>query len=414
MKYLSFIPFICLTYLVSCAQVPQVPNDILPNIRTLDQEEIRLVNSSSEFAMELFREIEKSEDGNYFFSPYSIHQALSMAMNGNEGEVLEEFLKVLHFEGLDLSKANDANKGLTEFLKNVDLKVAINIANAIWYRQGLSVQPPFKATMENYYGANVEALDFNQPNSHQVINNWIERETRGLIKNMLDGIPNEAIMYLVNAIYFKGDWKTPFHPSKTSKQNFYPEKSPSTQVDMMSTGGKIKVNYFQSGQLQYLELPYSTGQYNMGIVYHSEGKLSSLMPEITFENIRSWQQQSRENEMIVEMPKFKMEYKLENLKQHLMDLGLKKAFEPSPKNFTKLFENPLMDMYISRIIHQAMIEVDEKGTEAAAATVVEIGVTSMPVTPTFIRLDKPFLFFIKEKHSGTILFMGKMENPSLN
>lgn len=118
--------------------------------------------------------------------------------------------------------------------------------------------------------------------------------------------------------------------------------------------------------------------------------------------------------MIVEMPKFKMEYKLENLKNQLMDLGLKQAFTPSPKNFTKLFEDPLMDMYISRVIHQAMIEVDEKGTEAAAATVVEVGVTSLPVIPTFIRLEKPFLFFIQEKHSGTILFMGKMENPNLN
>ena len=413
MKNLSFLTFLCLVYLVSCAQIPIDPNNMLPNLRTLEQDEIRLVNSSSEFALELFQEIEKSEEGNYFFSPYSIHQALSMAMNGNEGDVLEEFLRVLHFEGLDLSKANGANKGLTEFLKNIDPKVAINIANAIWYRQGLNVQPPFKASMENYYGANVEALDFNQPNSHQVINNWIDRETRGLIKNMLDGIPDEAIMYLVNAIYFKGDWKSPFDATKTKKQNFYPEKFPATQVDMMSTGGKIKVNYFQSGQLQYLELPYSTGQYNMGIVYHSGGNLSSLMSEITFENIQSWQQQSQENEMIVEMPKFKMEHKLENLKSHLKDLGLKQAFEPSPKNFTKLFEDPLMDMYISRVIHQAMIEVDEKGTEAAAATVVEVGVTSMPVIPTFIRLDKPFLFFIQEKHSGIILFMGKMENPNL-
>ena len=375
--------------------------------------ETEMVQSNAEFAIRFFHEMEKENHNNFFTGPFSIHQALSMAMNGNEGEILQEYLDVLAYHGLSKEEANQAVKSLTTYLKEVDPKVKVNIANGIWYREGLSVQAPFKSALETYYDANISALDFNEPNAHQVINNWIASQTNDLIKNMLDGIPREAVMYLVNAIYFKGDWKYQFDPQKTKKEPFFTESGSTLQVDMMESKGKVGLNIGGNARVNYLEIPYSTGQYQMAIIQPQSGSLSSILSEITAENLALWSGNSRESSVILKMPKFKMKHKENNLRVQLENMGLVTPFSPNSDNFTKIFEGTFPPMLISRVIHEALIEVDEKGTEAAAATIIEIGVTSMPSGPSIITLDKPYFFLIKEKSSGAILFMGKLGNPSL-
>jgi serine protease inhibitor len=384
-----------------------------PNLRQMTATETELVQSNAEFAVRFFQEMEKENLTNHFTGPFSVHQALSMAMNGNEGEVLQEYLDVLAYHGLSKEEANLAVKSLTEYLKRVDPKVKVNIANGIWYREGLSVQAPFKSAMESYYNANISALDFNEPNAHQVINNWIASQTNDLIKNMLDGIPREAVMYLVNAIYFKGDWKYQFDPQKTKKEPFYPENGAAVQVDMMESKGKVGLKIGGNEKVNYLEIPYSTGQYQMTILQPNSGSLNGILPEITAENLAFWSENAREASIILKMPKFKMKHKENDLRTKLENMGLVTPFSPNSANFTKIFEGDSPPMLISRIIHEALIEVDEKGTEAAAATIIEIGVTSMPTEPALITLDKPFYFLIKEKSSGAILFMGKLGDPSL-
>jgi serpin B len=403
-------------FLLAASCNPIQNTDIGPveaNTRQMTATETELVQSNVDFALRFFQEMEKENLDNYFTGPFSIHQALSMAMNGNEGDILKEYLDVLAFHGLSKEEANTAVKSLTSYLQNIDPKVKVNIANGIWYREGLRVQDPFKAAMNNYYNANVSALDFENPNAHQIINNWIASQTNDLIKDILNAIPNEAVMYLVNAIYFKGDWKYQFEPQRTKKESFFPEKGGIVQVDMMESKDKVGLKIGGNNHVNYLEIPYSTGQYQMAIIQPHSGNLSSILPEITTENLELWSKNVRESNVILKMPKFKMKHKEDNLRSKLEHLGLVTPFSPHLENFTKIFEGTFPPMLISRVIHEAVIEVDEKGTEAAAATVVEIGLTSVAPNPMVITLDKPFYFLIKEKSSGAILFMGKLGDPSL-
>jgi serine protease inhibitor len=410
----KFILFFGSLFMLVISCNPLMDTDIgpvEPNLRQMTASETEMVQSNAEFAIRFFQEMEKENLENYFTGPFSIHQALSMAMNGNEGEILQEYLDVLAYHGLSKEEANQAVKSLTAYLKEVDPKVKVNIANGIWYRDGLLVQTDFKSAMQNYYNANISALDFIEPNAHQVINNWIASQTNDLIKNMLDGIPREAVMYLVNAIYFKGDWKYQFDPQKTKKEPFYTESGATIQVDMMESKGKVGLKIGGNASVNYLEIPYSTGQYQMAIIQPQSGSLSSILPEITAENLTFWSENAREASVILKMPKFKMKHKENNLRVKLENMGLVTPFSPNSDNFTKIFEGTFPPMLISRVIHEAIIEVDEKGTEAAAATIIEIGVTSMPSGPTIITLDKPYYFLIKEKSSGAILFLGKLGSP---
>ena len=385
---------------------------VTPNLRALHAHEQEMVFASSRFALDLFQQLQQKDDPNQFFSPYSIHQALSMAMNGNEGDVLEEFIRMLRFEGMDLEEANDAAASLTEFLLELDPKVRLSIANAIWYKQEFEVNPTFEETVRNSYKAEVAGLDMANPQSVDVINNWIETNTEGLIKDMLDSISPFAAMYLVNAIYFKADWKYQFKAANTEKAPFHVTPEQEVEVDMMRMDEAVGLRYYSSDELEYLEIPYSTGYYTMGVITGSD--LNAKSENFTFEDLELWKDQAREANFILEMPKFKMRYKMENMREDLKALGLEKPFIASPNNFTKLFTNPTEPMFISRVIHDALIEVDEKGSEAAAATIVEVEFTSVgPNQPRVFRLDRPFVFFIQESHSGAILFMGKLGNPAL-
>ena len=383
------------------------------NLRTLATYEKELANSSTKFALDLFKQLNKADEPNQFYSPYSIHQALSMTMNGNEGEVLKEFVDLLRYENMNLEDANRGSKELTEFLLQVDPKVKLAIANAIWYKQEYQVQVPFKNTARDYYNAEIAGLDMRNSNSVNIINNWIAQKTNNLIRDMLDEIPSNAVMYLVNAIYYKADWKYQFDASKTKKEPFYPSPGNPVQVDMMDLDKPASFkSYFGQGY-RYFEIPYSTGQYSMGILYHPDGNLDQVSGLLNFQNLEMWRKDAKESNFILKMPKFKLRQKMDNMKDDLMEMGLVRPFSFHPENFTKLFSNPTDDLKISRVIHDALIEVDEKGTEAAAATIVElVERTSAPSFPSVVVLDKPFIFFIQEKHSGAILFMGKLGDPS--
>lgn len=383
------------------------------NLRTLATYEKELANSGSKFALDLFAQLNDPDEPNQFYSPYSIHQALSMTMNGNEGEVLKEFKNLLRYEGMSMEDANRASKELTEFLLQVDPKVKLAIANAIWYKQEYDVQVPFKNTAREYYNAEIAGLDMLNPNSVNIINNWIAQKTNNLIQDMLDGIASNAVMYLVNAIYFKADWKFQFDASKTKKENFYPNSGNPVIVDMMDLDKPSAFRSYFGDGYHYFEIPYSTGQYSMGILYNPQGDLDQISQYLNLGNIEMWREKAQERNFILKMPKFRMKYKMANMRDDLMDMGLVKPFSFHPDNFTKLFSNPTNDLKISRVIHDAMIEVDEKGSEAAAATIVEVvELASMPSGPSILVLDKPFIFFIQEKHSGAILFMGKLGDPS--
>lgn len=414
-KWTFLVLAICSGLIVSCDWGgSDSPEPIAPNLRLLQAYEKEMVYSSSKFAIDLFHQLEKAGVENAFFSPYSIHQALAMTMNGNEGRVLEEFMHVLRFDGMSVEEANKAAEELTKFLLAIDPKVSISIANAIWYKEGYQVYPGFKEIALKHYQAAVDPLDMRNPQSVNVVNKWIENKTQGIIKDMLDFIPANAVMYLVNAIYFKGDWKYQFEESQTTKAPFYVSPSKEAEVDMMQLTKPGTFRAYSDGGLLYLEVPYSTGQYTMGIITSTDHTLDTQLKSLTFEHLEAWRQNANEANFILKMPKFTMKQKMANMKDDLMEMGLVTPFDFHPENFTRLFSNPTDALKISRVIHDAFIQVNEKGTEAAAATVVEIiERTSLPSTPAVITLDKPFVFFIQENHSGAILFVGKLSNPGL-
>ncbi|KEO71894.1 serpin family protein [Anditalea andensis] len=410
------IASIFLAFACSQANVDEAP--IEANLRSMAYYETTLAKSGSKFAIDLFHQLNDPEEPNQFYSPYSIHQVLSLAMNGNEGEVLEEYKKLLRYDGLSMTDGNKGAKELTEFLLHVDPKVKISIANGIWYREEYDLHVPFRDDAQYYYGSEVAPLNMENPASVNVINNWIEAKTNNLIKEMLDEIPqypyDKVVMYLANAIYYKADWKYQFLTSKTQKKPFYPRKGSQVQVDMMDLDKPAAFKSYFENDLTYIEIPYSTGQYSMGILYNSAGNLDSVADILTFENLEKWKANSSESNFILKMPKFRLRHKQDNMSEDLAAMGLVQPFSYHPGNFTRLFDNPTDPLKISRVIHDALIEVDEKGAEAAAATVVEVvELTSMPSKPREVILDKPFIFFIQEAHSGAILFMGKLGDPSL-
>ncbi|GGF17308.1 serpin [Echinicola rosea] len=388
--------------------------DIQPNLRTLTAEEQSLATYSGDFAIDLYLKLKNHDDTNLFFSPFSIQQALSMTMNGNKGTVIEEYIQTLRYDNLTADQANIANEGLTQFLQEVDPKVTFKIANGIWYKESLTVKEAFQQIVQQHYFAALSGLNMANPNSVDIINSWIEAHTNNLIQNMLDYIHKDAVMYLVNAIYFKGDWKYQFKKGATVKAPFHVDEHTIVNVDMMNTQEPANLNYHKPEHLTYLEIPYSTGQYSMGVLLPDEPNLDQVEELLNSENLLQWRNAARERTIILHMPKFNMHKKIGNLKEDLKALGLVTPFEFDEQNFTELFDTPTDDLKISRVIHDAMIEVDEKGTEAAAATIVEaIATSAAPVGPPIIKLDKPFLFFIQEKHSGAILFIGKLSDPSL-
>ncbi|GAB3646380.1 serpin family protein [Echinicola sediminis] len=414
MKYsLLFFLALFVGSLSSCVDEKPKDEQIIPNLRTLQDYEKDLASSSSAFAIDLYQQLSKSEQPNLFFSPYSIQQALSMAMNGNKGEVLHEYLHLLNFENTSLEEANRANHELTQFLKEVDPKVKLNIANGIWYKKSLSVKAAFQHTMQSQYLAALSQLDMKSTGAADIINKWIEDQTENLIKDMLDQVDTDAVMYLVNAIYFKGNWKFQFDKNQTKKETFHINASQSTLVDMMGIDQAAGFLTFKDEGLTYIEIPYSTGQYSMGILLPDHYGLEQIESQLTLAQLAQYRENARERNIILKMPKFKMRQKINNMKDDLKAMGLVTPFEFDEKNFTELFDTPTDLLKISRVIHDALIEVDETGTAAAAATVVEIvELTSAIPGPTSITIDRPFVFFIQEKHSGAILFMGKLTDPS--
>ncbi|EON78984.1 proteinase inhibitor I4, serpin [Lunatimonas lonarensis] len=384
----------------------------MPNIRTLQAYERQMVDASSLFALDLFRELQEDDLSNQFFSPYSIHQALSMAMNGNRDEILREYLDVLRFGDMSLANANRAAKELTEFLLQVDPKVRMSIANAIWFREGLRLNTSFRDQLATYYAAEIASLNMGSPQAKDIINQWIENKTNGIIKGMLDYVPADAVMYLVNAIYFKGDWKYQFPARNTTKASFQLNQTSQVEVDMMSLDTGAEILFFQDGDVTYLEIPYSTGQYSMGVLVSEDFSLGNLASNLTLEQLESFRSSAFPRAIQLSFPKFKMRQKQEELVNALSGMGLTTPFTSHPDNFSELFEGLSGNLQLSRVIHDAFIEVDEKGTEAAAATIAEVVLTSLPTGPVTYRVDKPFMFFIQEAHSGAILFMGKIADPS--
>ena len=360
------------------------------------------VQNDNSFAFDLLKATVKYEsEPNVFISPLSVSMALSMTLNGAEGETATEMFEALRFGDFTMEEVNDYNKTLREALLSVDPSTELNIANSIWNRQGIPFVEEFKTTNKQFYDAEISTLDFLDPASLGKINGWIAEKTNNRIPEALDEIPEEAISYLVDAIYFKGVWREKFEKSNTQKETFTTEDGRETQVDMMNMEKYFA--YAEDDNAGYLKLPYGNNAFSMVIGLPLEGKtVDELLTAIDND---SWGDLNYRGKSVrVKLPKFKAECSYEFEKEILPYLGMRKAFIPEVAKFPRM--TPL-EVFVSGVIQKTFVEVNEEGTEAAAATVVEIRPTSVESDLNFY-VTKPFLFFIQENSTGAILFAGKM------
>ena len=410
LKMPAFILMAALLLITSCQkEKPEVvANDPVPI--ELNSDQISLIESGNSFAFDIFRMIAGNESGkgNLMISPLSISYALSMTLNGANGPTRDAMLEGLRVQGITPSKINQSYKDLTEALLRVDKRVLISIANSVWTEKNFVVKKPFIDILTAYYDAEAKSFDITNPLAHQAVNGWIEDKTNGLIKDMLDKLDPNAVMLLVNAIYFKGKWQSQFEPSNTAQMPFYKSDGSTSDVPMMKQTSDYKI--FDGEGFVLAELPYGQGNFVMDVILpdKSGGGTDAFLSTLTGQNFETWLGNMHERETDISFPKFKYGYK-KKLKDILSDMGMSVAFS----DFADFSNISDLKLKINEVTHQAFIETNEEGTEAAAATVVEIVTTSMPIIYT-LNIDHSFLYIIRETTTNTILFMGRVDNPLAN
>jgi serpin B len=331
--------------------------------------------------------------------------ALGMVLNGAGEETQKSILNTIDYTNLTAADVNQAYKDLTALLLSMDNKIALGIANGVWYDQQWKVHNSFASIIENYYDGKVEALDFRSTGAKDVINGWVEDKTNNRIKDLISGISRDEIMFLVNTLYFKGDWTYQFDKALTHKAGFQTISRALVEVDMMRSKG-AEIGLYQDGGLQVLDIPYGNKQFSFTVVMPAQPTdLETVIGNIDAAQLNAWITQAENVKVEVELPKFTMKWR-QDLKSTLATMGMKM------EGFPGLFDTNA-PLGISRVIHQTFVEVNEEGSEAAAATAIGVDVLSAPAKPTRITVDKPFIFMIREKHSGTILFIGKLMDPAM-
>jgi serine protease inhibitor len=385
------------------------PEPITELPRDLSITEGELIQADNTFAFKLFQEINEQEgDKNIFISPLSVAMALGMTYNGAAGTTQQAMQEVLELQGMNLQEVNESYRSLIDLLQDLDPSVEFVLANSIWYRNTMTFAQEFLDLNRDYFDAEVEAIDFSAPSASETINGWVDEETNGRILEIVpETIPTYIVMYLINAIYFKADWTYQFDKSRTSDAPFRLIDGSEVTVDMMEHGGEIPVRYLWNEDLMAVELSYGGDAYVMTILLPYElGNINDVLAGLTQENWSAWLGDLYKGEVYVRLPRFTLEYEL-TMNDVLTALGMGVAFSPGAADFTKMYAPG--GLYIDEVKHKTFVKVDEEGTEAAAATSVGIGLTSAP--PMFV-VDRPFVFVLREKLSGTILFMGKVVDPT--
>lgn len=415
MKRKSLSVFLCLLLLLifACEKKeditgPDKKERGLP--RELTVGEVKLISADNSFGFSLFSEVANQEqDKNIFLSPLSVSMALGMTYNGANGSTEEAMKQVLKLSNMTDEEINQSFKSLIELLLNLDSEVQMELANSIWSRLGFPVEEEFITLNKEYFDAEVTTLDFSSSDAVPTINGWVNEKTHGKITEIIDTIPWQTVMYLINALYFKGTWTYEFEKSATKNENFYMHDGSQKTCKMMSNSESYL--YFESGTFQAVELPYGCGDFAMTIFLPSaETGIDNFISGFNESIYNTCLSNVNARDVNLFMPKFKLEYKIE-LKSVLSALGMEVAFDPVEADFTGI--NPGDELFISKVKHKTYVDVNEEGTEAAAVTAVEMQLTAAPADPVTMRINRPFFFVIRETNSGAVLFMGKIVDPSL-
>ena len=389
-----------------------IDEDITPDDEKPDPVgDLTFPDAVNAFAFDIFREVHEGNEGNMFISPYSIFTALAMTYEGARGETADEMATVLSVEQ-DNESFHTYMKNLYEVLNTKNEEYNISTANALWVKENLQLLEVYLNAIREYYGGDATEVDYSNPaEAAAIINQWVENQTNGLIKDLItaDAISPLTALILTNAIYFKGIWKTQFDPVNTTNRTFEISAGTSVETSTMSLIDTEDVfNYAETDDLQILELPYTGDDISMIILLPKNNDLSSTIDTIDSDMFSEWTESMVETKVNIYLPKFKVETSY-TLKNYLIELGMNIPFT-SAADFSGITGGK--DLFISQILHKAFIDVNEEGTEAAAATAVIMVLTANGGSSRIVfNCNHPFIYLIQHKQTETILFMGSISDP---
>ena len=368
-------------------------------------------SATSRFAFNLYHQILKRRTGaNTFVSPASVMMALAMTYNGAEGHTRQAMARALEIEGMSLEDVNRAFAELKAALAPADPKIQLKIANSLWARNGVAIKPGFIERNKQDYAAEIASLDFADPAAAETINSWVRKNTEGKIEKIVARINANDILFLINAIYFKGQWQFEFDKEDTKPDMFRLAGGEQKELPMMWQSGKYR--YFKGKNFQSVALPYGQGSVSMYVFLPDEQtSLDQFEKELTHENWDLWMKSFGPRPGDLKLPRFKVEWD-STLNEPLKELGMAEAFDPARADFSQIAE-PISgnNLFISEVKHKTRCEVNEEGTEAAGATSVVVAVRSAPPKKFLMKVDRPFFIAIRDNENGVLLFMGSVTNP---
>lgn len=404
MRPITILILLICALLSGCEKEPQEPKK--PITLNLPLKSSEVIQASNRFGIDLFRETSLVEEKNLMLSPLSAGTALTMLLNGCKDNTYDQIRDMLGYQDLSLGQVNATYQSLVQQLLSVDPEVDLALANAVWYRDTFQVHDSYLDTMDQVFTARIEALDFAAPSALQTINGWASDNTHGKIEKVLDEISAEAVMFLMNALYFKGSWTVRFDEDQTSPAPFYKDDGTTVQVETMR--GEVPLRLCNTSDYLAVELTYGQQNFSM-VIIEPVNVLNDFM--VSFDQ-EIWEELTENLDAITEpvetelsLPKFKFDYE-KILNDQLKSMGMQDAFMPYLADLSGISDQQI---FVSFVKQNTFVEVNEEGTEAAAVTTIGIELTSVGPDPVFI--DKPFIFAIRERTSNTLLFIGKVILP---
>ena len=375
---------------------------VLP--RPLSATEVKVRDAANDFSFALLGTVTDSQKtDNTFISPLSASFALGMTMNGANGQTYDEMQSALQLRGLSQPEINAGYKSLLELLLSLDPSVQMKVANSIWYRNTFTFHQTFFDTTKKYFNAEVKGLNFGDAvGSLSAINGWVSTVTNDKIKKVLDNIAAADVMFLINAIYFKGNWRDKFDAAKTATATFTPQSGAAQSVPMMNRFDTM--SYAEAAAYQAVDLPYGNTAFSMTVLLPKAGQdVNAVATGLSAASWKTLTSSFRGSSVNLTLPKLKLEY-ARVLTGDLKALGMVTPFNGGLADFSRMTPG---NVFISFVKQNSFVDINEEGTEAAAVTVVGIRQTSAPLSVT-MRVDRPYIFIIRERLSGTVLFMGKI------
>lgn len=367
-----------------------------------------IIKASNEFGMQLHRQLvhaEKDKGKNIFLSPTSVSLALAMTYNGSDGETKTAIANTMGWQNMSVDEVNRGNEKLISLLQQPGNGVEVSIANSLWSRIGKQLNSEFKKTSHAFYNAKISELDFDSPTATNTINDWVNKNSNGKIPTMIEFIDSSEVLLLMNAVYFNGDWKKEFQSSATKQEEFKLQDGSIKQVQMMAQTDTYE--YLQEDGFQAIRLPYGDGQMDMLIILPDESSSLDVLHDKLWEDDSRWREPFKKRQGEIKLPRFKIEFD-KQLKEPLQALGMTLPFDEVKADFSGIAAVP-PNLFISAVQHKTFIEVNERGTEAAAVTSVHMSVTSASADPSFqMTINRPFFFAIEDCQTGAWLFVGSV------